>query len=424
MVMVFVKNSIRFIVLLFFYVLSLFRKKDSVTFIPHLNMCKNDNYSIVNYKSDCALSFLNFILENNYLIDRTINVAISKNNDLHLISDYVKERYNSYKIRFYKSLDPVEFNANSIKEFVRFLNALSKSSHVFTSQTYRLPPLLHSRRIIKVNLGYYSASFKSDIMDINSPYYIGYKKVTAKDFDYYICSSNFSILSIYPTFSIPYCNYLNLGMCRNDYLFSNSEENTIRKILTEKVSYPVSKIILYTPTHKDYERDLGLSAARELLGFNAELLKMDLFLKSRGMMIICKLHPHQNKYIIKKDLPESIRIFEPNSNYGLAELMKASDCLITDYTSGYFDYLIMDKPVIFNFYDVEVYNAARGFTFMPIETICAGDIIKTESELLDALTNIEQNRVNYREKRKLIKDLVFSNQDADTCGRVYRFFFN
>ena len=61
---------------------------------------------------------------------------------------------------------------------------------------------------------------------------------------------------------------------------------------------------------------------------------------------------------------------------------------------------------------------------MPIETICAGDIIKTESELLDALTNIEQNRVKYREKRKLIKDLVFSNQDADTCGRVYRFFFN
>ena len=414
----------RFIVLFFFYVLSYFRRREEITFVPHSNMCRNDNYSIVNYKSDCALSFLNYILENDLLKNRTINVAISRKNDYNLISKYIKERFPGYRVRFYKVLDPIEFNVSSIKEFALYYNAISKSSHVFTSQTYRLLPLLRSRKIIKVNLGYYSASFKNDVMDITNPYYIGYKKVTSKDFDYYVCSSNFSILSIYPTFSIPFHNYVNLGMCRNDYLFSNIKADEIRKELLRKVSYPVNNIILYTPTHKDYERGLGVSAARELLGFNADFANVDLFLKSKGMMIICKLHPHQNKDVIKGELPESIQIFEPNYNYGLAELMKVSDCLITDYTSGYFDYLIMDNPVIFNFYDVEVYNSTRGFTFMPVEVICAGDIIKTEPEMLDALANIERNREMYKEKRKFIRDLVFSNQDSNTCGRVYKFFFN
>lgn len=422
--MEFVKRTIRYVALFIFYVLSFIRKKRGITFIPHTNMCRNDNYSIVNYKSDCALSFLNYILENSLFKDRTISVAISKNNDYNQISKYVKEKFSGYNISFYKVLDPIEFNRNSIKEFISFFNAISKSSHVFTSQTYRLLPLLRSNKIVKVNLGYYSASFKNDVMDVTSPYYIGYKKVSSKDFDYYICSSNFSILSIYPTFSIPFCNYVNLGMCRNDYLFSNIEEKEIRKELSGKVCYPVNKIILYTPTHKDYERDLGVSAARELLGFNADLSKIDIFLRSKGMMIICKLHPHQNKSVIKNNLPESIQIFEPNPNYGLAELMKVSDGLITDYTSGYFDYLIMDNPIIFNFYDVDVYNTARGFTFMPVEVICAGDIIKTESEMLNALANIEQNRIKYKEKRKFIKDLVFSAQDSNTCSRVYKFFFN
>ena len=262
-------------------------------------------------------------------------------------------------------------------------------------------------------------------MDSINPYFINYRKVCAKDYDFYICSSNFSILSIYPTFSIPYHNYLSLGMCRNDYLFSSEDQGQEIKLkFKENVSYDVKTIVLYTPTHKDYERDLGISAARELLGFKANLITLDKFLKSNGILIICKLHPHQNKEVIKKALPESIQIFEANAYFGLSELMKASDALITDYTSGYYDYLILDKPVIFNFYDVELYNETRGFTIMPVETICAGDIIKSEEELIYSLSHLDQNYINNAEKRKLLKEHVFSSQDSNSCKRVFEYFFS
>lgn len=48
--------------------------------------------------------------------------------------------------------------------------------------------------------------------------------------------------------------------------------------------------------------------------------------------------------------------------------MAVSDVLITDYTSAYFDFLLLDKPVVFNFYDFEEYSETRGFSFTPIKT--------------------------------------------------------
>ena len=112
-------------------------------------------------------------------------------------------------------------------------------------------------------------------------------------------------------------------MCRNDYLFSSDESvQSIRKELEMMVPYYVKTIVLYTPTHKDYERNLGFSAARELLGFAVDFAILDSFLRSNGILIVCKLHPHQNKDVIKKALPESIKLFEANTFWGLSELMK------------------------------------------------------------------------------------------------------
>ena len=418
--------SIRYLVLSFFYFMAFFRKKKELTFMPHADMCINDNYSLLNYKSDNTLTFINYLLKNGFLKDKVFNIAVSQKNDVNLLKKYVSENYPGYDVHFYKVYDSLDlFSKDSVMDLLQFYNAISKSSHIFTSQTRRLLPLTRNKLVKKVNLGYYSASFKNDVMDRSNPYFINYKKVSSHDFDCYVCSSSFSIMSIYPTFSIPYNNYVNLGMCRNDYLFSSDESvQSIRKELEMMVPYSVKTIVLYTPTHKDYERNLGFSAARELLGFAVDFAILDSFLRSNGILIVCKLHPHQNKDVIKKALPESIKLFEANTFWGLSELMKVSDALMTDYTSGYYDYLILDKPVIFNFYDIDKYNDTRGFAIMPIETICAGEIIKTEEEMIKSLSNLDHNRVKYSEKRKLIKELVFSNCDSHSCERVYNYLFN
>lgn len=415
------KQLFDYTIRLFFLIYSIFSNKKRVLFLPHPGMVVNDNYSIMNYHSDCALSFANYILANNLLKNKVITIAISKHNSIEKLVKYINTSFPNRNVDFVLTFDATA-TGRDVFNRLKFYKVIAQSSHIFTSITYFLRPLFYNKKQTIVDLGYFSCPFKNDLFSSTSNMYMGMDKITEKDCRYYVCASELSIRLIMPSLSIKYDNFLNLGMCRNDYLFSNKNEKLLRNKIISSIKYNVNKIILYTPTHRDYEQSKA-TAARELLGFDADLNTIDNFLSSNGYVIICKLHPKQNKDIIKKSLPKSIILHEANDSYGLAELMKISDAMITDYTSGYFDYLILDKPVIFNFYDCFKYKHTRGFTFDPIESICAGDIIYNQNSFIKAISNIYNNYTIYKEKRKFIRDLVFSHQDPDSCKRVFEYFF-
>lgn len=89
---------------------------------------------------------------------------------------------------------------------------------------------------------------------------------------------------------------------------------------------------------------------RSILGYvDCDLLKLSKILLKFNAALILKLHPLQNKTVLKKDLPKGILVFEQTYKYGLYDLLSFSDGMITDYTSTYFDFLLVNKPVIFNF---------------------------------------------------------------------------
>ena len=224
--------------------------------------------------------------------------------------------------------------------------------------------------------------------------------------------------------TIPYNKYVNLGMCRNDNLLKGDKCEWLRKEYESKVSYPVKSIILYTPTHRDYESNNSNSIKRSVLGFKYDNSLVESVLRKEGIIIVCKLHPKQNALIIEEELPEGLLLHKADSRYGLTEMMLVSDALITDYTSAYFDYLLLDKPIIFNYYDLDIYKKERGVPFEPMSAISAGDIVENESQMISALIRIDENREQYRQKRKLVRDLFFTFQDSNSCRRVFDFIFN
>ena len=83
----------------------------------------------------------------------------------------------------------------------------------------------------------------------------------------------------------------------------------------------------------------------------------------------------------------------------------------------------MDKPIIFNLYDIDKYVKSRGLVFNPIEAICAGEIVHNEKEFMDAIENLDFNSELYKEKRKTILDMLNYYKDSNSCKRVYEFFF-
>lgn len=171
----------------------------------------------------------------------------------------------------------------------------------------------------------------------------------------------------------------------------------VKKWNSKKVRYKVNKIILYTPTHRDYESALK-SGNRSVLGFDYNADDIQQFLNVNGIVFICKLHPKQNALIVEKDLPEGLLLHKPDERYGLTELMQVSDALVTDYTSAYFDYLLLDKPVIFNFYDLELYKKERGVPFEPMSAIAAGEIVENVEEMKKALLDLDNNAINNKQK--------------------------
>jgi hypothetical protein len=188
--------------------------------------------------------------------------------------------------------------------------------------------------------------------------------------------------------------------------------------------YDVTKYIVYTPTFRDYET-VTEGNLRSILGYvDCDLLKLSKILLKFNAALILKLHPLQNKTVLKKDLPKGILVFEQTYKYGLYDLLSFSDGMITDYTSTYFDFLLVNKPVIFNFYDIEEYRRVRGFSFEPIEFFCAGDIVYNYNELIDAVMGLLAGKDIHAEHRRHISLLMNQFQDDNSTKRICDIFLN
>jgi len=110
--------------------------------------------------------------------------------------------------------------------------------------------------------------------------------------------------------------------------------------------------VLYTPTWRDDGRDFIQQAGFDFPALNA-------FMKSAESVFIFKLHP-STKITLDKQFSNIIfadNQLDPN------ELLKTADVLITDYSSVYFDYLYLNKPIVFYNFDINSYMANREMYF-------------------------------------------------------------
>lgn len=416
-----IQNLLQYLIRKIYYVVGLYTTKNTVYFVPHSGMCKIDYYDIINYKSDSALSFLHYILENNLLLNKTLLVATRDDADFDKYEEYIKINYPNRKIYFTPIFANKRYSsAQKLKRYIEYCRNISISSHVVTSITQDFSDLVSSQ--ILVDLNYFTCAMKNDILAPDNPHYMGAEKV-GHEYKYIVGTSEIAIRLTMPEMTLPYKRYVNLGLCRNDNVLNGDKCDWLRKEIADSVSYEVKTIVLYTPTHRDYESKLTVNDSRSVLGFNYDSQSFGQFLKDNGIVFICKLHPKQNALVVKSELPEGLILHKADTRFGLTELMQVSDALVTDYTSVYFDYLLLNKPVIFNFYDLDIYKMERGVPCEPMSAISAGEIVENENQMKSALLNLNENTEKYAEKRSIIRDLFFTYQDTDTCKRVFDFIF-
>lgn len=181
-------------------------------------------------------------------------------------------------------------------------------------------------------------------------------------------------------------SFLLCDLPRNDELV-NFDLNRIQS-LKESFRIPINKkVILYMPTYREYllDEDGNNYIAPPIdIGKWNEILGDDYCLLWRA------------HYAVAKSLDVSFDDFLIDvSNYKhLNDLYIMSDILISDYSSAFFDYSILNRPMFCFAYDYEEYVEKRGL-YLDIEKELPCPIDKNEDELLFHISSIDYTKLKH-----------------------------
>lgn len=174
------------------------------------------------------------------------------------------------------------------------------------------------------------------------------------------------------------------GYPRNDYLINHNTVSEINKIKT-KLGIPFEKkVILYAPTWRD-NQFYGRGRYKFDIAMDLEQMQEKL---SDEYVVLLRMH-----YLIAEDLnitAYSNFVYDLSFHEDIRELYLISDILITDYSSVFFDFANLKRPMIFYVYDIEEYrDTLRGFYF-DFEREAPGPLVKTTSELIQAVKKLKE----------------------------------
>ena len=221
--------------------------------------------------------------------------------------------------------------------------------------------------------------------DINNNQSFGEKGKNSTDI--MTAQSDFEIDVFSRMFSLPKSHFLKCGLPRNDILCSYDEQ--YRKEIREKLGVKDDqKIILYCPTFREYEKDDNNNVVMK------PPVDLDKWEKELGDQYVLLFRAH---YEVSKamEIKENSFVKDMTDYQSLNELMIASDILISDYSSVFIDYSIMDKPMLHFTYDYDKYASIRGMYFDIREYINGAadeDGIIDLLKHLDSATEIEKTR--------------------------------
>ncbi|OCS87053.1 CDP-glycerol glycerophosphotransferase family protein [Caryophanon latum] len=213
-----------------------------------------------------------------------------------------------------------------------------------------------------------------------------------------------------------------LGAPRNDVLFKNN----IFKWNELIPSYQNEKVIIWMPTFRQHKQNridsintlpLGVPIIYSIRDFEI----INTLAKQYNIFLLLKLHPAQDlSYLKIKDLSNVKIILEEqfrSINKELYEILPHTDALITDYSSIYFDYLLLNKPVAFTNDDIESYKL--GFVFDDLENVLIGSKLSNLEDLKSFMNNIYLETDEFVEKRAEVNKYFNTYQDNQSAKRVY-----
>lgn len=211
-----------------------------------------------------------------------------------------------------------------------------------------------------------------------------------------------------------------VGQPRTDYFF-NLSPNALERLGIDRERY--RKVILWMPTFRAskqegfFDGDTALSEVPlPIVKTSEQLEELNRTAEDLGILVLIKPHPVADinckslssiKCLWNRDLSAA--------GVALYEFVRDCDALITDYSSIYCDYLLLDRPICFTVDDLNQYSATRGFSFGDVTSLMPGPHVSGLDGLIAFLDELASGIDRYSKDRHRVNEFFNSGVTRNNC---------
>lgn len=237
-------------------------------------------------------------------------------------------------------------------------------------------------------------------------------------FSYILSTGTFFDEVMQKSFNCESDRILHVGQPRTDAMFFDNK----------KIFSNYSKLVIWMPTFRntDILHESNSSNSNDYLPLidNQEKFEElnELFCRNNSLLVI-KLHPIQSKkgfpYKNQTNIQFIDEEFLKKENTNLYQFLSTTNCLITDYSSVYFDYLLLNKPIIFTVADLADYESNRGLNFNNLQEMMPGEKVDSynmfTAKLKDFFDGVDKFNEERTKVNKLFNEYVLVNNCKAIC---------
>ena len=215
-------------------------------------------------------------------------------------------------------------------------------------------------------------------------------------------------------------NIVICGQPRTDIMFGQFEK------YPELSGY--KKVVIWMPTFRK-SKTLGYADIKEIESFTpifhtSDYINLNEWLKKSNILLIIKLHPMEDISDFESMNLSNLFLLSHSEfiskKWNLYKLIAQCDAMITDYSSVFYDFMLLDRPIAFTVDDIEGYKEGRGFAVENPDYLTAGYKIKNKLQFYGFLKDLLNNMDLYADVRRKVNMIVNTYNDGQQCKRTLK----
>lgn len=375
-------------------------------------MLKNKNTA---YKLAYFHRYLKQPVKENVILFETF-MAKNYSDSPKYIYEYIAQNHPEYEcVWAINDGAKIPYGAKTVKRFsFQYAYYLAVSKYLVFNVR---PPLWYRKREEQVFLETWHGTplkrlvFDQEEVTSASPKYKQQFYRQRKDWDFLVSANPFSTKTFRSCFLYE-GEMLEYGYPRNDILYWPNKDE-IAQQLKEKLGIPKDKkTILYAPTWRD-DQHYGSGQYKFELALDLKLMKERLH---DDYVVLLRTHHYISDHIDVSGLGDFV--INLSSYDDISEIYLISDICITDYSSVFFDYANLKRPILFYTYDFDKYkNQLRGF-YIDMNTEVPGPLLYTSEQVVQAIEDIDEITEEYKERYDQFYDRFCCYDDGHASEHV------